>query len=221
MSRQRTLVLLGGGGHGAVVAEAARAEGWSVVGFLDDVEHHPQAKQVNLKQLGAIEDLANVLASLPKGTAAHAAVGDPAVRRRWLDAVDETEVPAIIHPSAVVSPSATITEGAFIGPGAIVNARAVIDRGVIVNSGALIEHDCVLEAFCHVAPGAVLGGRVTVGRDALVGLNATVLPGVRIGAAATLGAGAVAVSDIPEAATAVGVPAKALVCGASSAQDPA
>ncbi len=75
MSRQRTLVLLGGGGHGAVVAEAARAGGWLVVGFLDDDEHHPRTEQVNLKHLGAIEDLANVLASLPKWTAAYAAVG--------------------------------------------------------------------------------------------------------------------------------------------------
>ena len=44
--------------------------------------------------------------------------------------------------------------------------------------------------------------------DALVGINATVRPGVRVGAAAPLGAGAVAASDVPDGVIATGIPAR-------------
>ncbi len=210
MSRARTLLLLGGGGHAAVVAESARAAGWSVAGYLDDAEPGPGAARFELLRLGAIDDYPSVMRGLAGTDAvAHAAVGDAGLRRRWLQLVGDAAAPAVIHPSAIVSPSAEIAEGTFIGPGRIVNARSVIERGAIVNSGAIVEHDCVLGAFSHVAPGAVLGGGSVVGPEALVGVNAAVLPGVRIGARASLGAGAVALSDVPEATTAVGVPARA------------
>ena len=55
--------------------------------------------------------------------------------------------------------------------------------------------------------GAALGGGATVGSDALVGINAAVRPGVRVGDAATLGAGAVAASDVPDGVIATGIPA--------------
>ncbi len=210
MSNGQTLGLLGGGGHAAVVADAARAGGWSVAGYLDDAEHDSKTGPVDLKWLGPIDHLAAVLTALPEGSVAHAAVGDSAIRCRWLDAVGEAAAAPIIHPTAVISTSATLADGVFIGPQAIVNARAVIERGVIVNSGAIIEHDCVLGAFCHVAGGAVLGGGASVGPNALVGLNASVLPGIRIEAGATLGTGAVAVSAVSHGTTATGVPAKAL-----------
>lgn len=204
MSARGTLLLLGGGGHAAVVADSARSSGWEVAGFLDDAAGHPQADRAGLARLGAPHDLAAVLAALPPGTVALAAVGDPGLRRRWLDLVGKAAAPAIVHDRAVVSPSATLGPGVLIGPLAVVNARAVIQRGAIVNSGAIVEHDCNLGAFCHVAPGAALGGAVRVGPDCLVGINAAVRPGLRLGASARVGAGSVVLADVPDGATAVG-----------------
>jgi acetyltransferase-like isoleucine patch superfamily enzyme len=51
---------------------------------------------------------------------------------------------------------------------------------------------------------------VFVGRGADVGMNASILPGVRIGANAIVGAGAVVTQDVPEYAIVAGVPAKFL-----------
>ncbi len=209
----RSLILLGGGGHAAVVAESARTTGWSVAGYLDDDDPSPEAAAIGLARLGGIQDLAEAMATLPhhapnRQAVAHAAIGDPVLRRRWTAAIGPAAAGPIIHATAVISPSATLDDAVFVGPGAIINARAVINRGAIVNSGAIIEHDCVLGAFCHVAPGAALGGGAAVGEETLVGINALVLPGVRIGARATLGAGAVAVTDLADGNTAVGNPAR-------------
>jgi acetyltransferase-like isoleucine patch superfamily enzyme len=51
---------------------------------------------------------------------------------------------------------------------------------------------------------------VVIGYGADIGTNATILPGVHIGAHSILGAGAVATIDVPEYAISVGVPAKVI-----------
>ena len=204
MNNGCSLVLLGGGGHAAVVAEAARSAGWTLSGYLDDAQDTEAARHLGLQRLGAISDIERI----PSTALGHAAIGDSKLRRRWLDALGDRAAPAIIHKTAVVSPSASLAQGSFVGPRAVVNAGAVVGRGVIVNTAAIVEHDCVLEAFCHVAPGAAMGGAAVAGEQSTIGLNASVLPGVRIGASATLGAGAVAVTDLPDGATGVGIPAR-------------
>lgn len=210
---RQSLILLGGGGHAAVVAESARAAGFAMEGFLDDAEPDPDAAPgaassvIGFKRLGAIKDVRDVMAA-HRHAVFHAAIGDPKLRRAWLELPAPRLTPAIIHPSAVVSSSATISDGVFIGPHVVINARTTIGRGVIVNTGAIIEHDCELGAFCHVAPGSVLSGAVKVGEDSLVGAGSTIIPGVRIGSGCTIGAGAVVISDVADGATAIGVPAK-------------
>jgi acetyltransferase-like isoleucine patch superfamily enzyme len=51
---------------------------------------------------------------------------------------------------------------------------------------------------------------VVIGYGADVGMNASILPGVHIGANAIVGAGAVVTQDVPEFAIVAGVPAKFL-----------
>ncbi len=208
--RSAPIVLLGGGGHAAVVAESARSAGWSIVGFLDDDDRTAEATaNVGLEFLGRTCDLSSVIQSLPDGVAVHAAVGDSDLRKRWLEQASSLPIVTIIDATAVVSPSATIGGGVFIAPLAVVNARANIGEGVIINTSAVIEHDCVVEPFCHVAPGAILAGAASVGGSSLIGAGAVVCPGVRVGEAAVLGAGAVATRDVPDGCCAVGVPARA------------
>jgi acetyltransferase-like isoleucine patch superfamily enzyme len=54
------------------------------------------------------------------------------------------------------------------------------------------------------------GGKVRIRDGAWLGANVVVLPGVTIGRNAVVGAGSVVTSDIPDFATAVGVPAKVI-----------
>ena len=204
------LVLFGAGGHAAVVADAAVAAGFVLAGVLST----PRPESDGRPPFGGVPWLGDPDTPLPaladllaRGAFVHAAVGDPTLRRRWLEPRGDAAA-AIVHPSAIVSPSATIQAGAFIGPRAVVNARATIGRGAIVNSGAIVEHDAVVGDYAHVAPGAILLGAAVVGAMAMVGGGAVVLPGVEIGAEATLAAGAVATIAVPPEATAIGVPAR-------------
>jgi acetyltransferase-like isoleucine patch superfamily enzyme len=51
---------------------------------------------------------------------------------------------------------------------------------------------------------------VHIGRDARVGANVTILPGVHIGERALIGAGAVVTKDVPDYAIVAGVPARVI-----------
>nr|WP_255325834.1 MULTISPECIES: DapH/DapD/GlmU-related protein [Veillonella] len=51
-------------------------------------------------------------------------------------------------------------------------------------------------------------GKVTIGKNAWIGMNVTICPGVTIGDYAVVGAGAVVTKDVPDYAVVAGVPAK-------------
>jgi len=222
-SQSARLVLIGGGGHALVVAEAAMLAGLQIAGVLDD-EANPVvcADHPGLLRLGSLMDLDAIA-----GHTWIIAVGglrDQTLRRTLIGAIQERAGPegsatggsgggraaTIVHPSAHVSPSARVGPGVYVGPGAVVHTRARVGPHAIVNSGAIVEHECVLGANAHVAPGAVLGGRTRVGVDALVGIGARVLPGLTIGDRSVVAAGAVAIRDVPPGSRVAGVPARSM-----------
>lgn len=206
--RVDSLVLVGGGGHALVIAEAASLSGLHLPGYFDD---HPLPALAHdagaLTRLGGFADIARIA-----GRRWIIAVGNVQVRRTLLDAlisVGQGSSPhSIVHPAAVVSPTASIGRGVYIGPGAIVHSRAVVSDHAIINSGAIVEHECFVGVNSHIAPGAILAGGVQVGNDSLVGLGAKVLPLLSVGSECNIGAGALVLRSVPERSTAVGVPAQ-------------
>lgn len=202
------LVLIGGGGHALVVAEAAELGGWELWGCYDDADTPRLASGFpHARHLGRLADAT--------GGFEHAwivAMGEIGDRRRWLDRLTGAEPAAavVIHPWAVVSPSAKLGAGVFVGPAAVVHTRATVGAHAIVNTAAVIEHECDVGANSHIGPGAVLAGSVRVGDDTLVGMGALVMPGVTIGRGCVIGAGAVVRRPVADGARVAGVPARVL-----------
>ena len=88
----------------------------------------------------------------------------------------------------------------MIDMNAVLGARATVGRNAHIGAGAVLAG--VLEP-----PSAT---PVIVEDDVLVGANAVVLEGVRIGKGAVVAAGAVVTEDIPAGAVAAGSPAKVI-----------
>lgn len=200
---QPSVVLIGGGGHSLVVAEAI-GESVEIVGFFDDCEAAPLRARFGIDRLGP-------LSAIPPDIEAFymLAFGNLPLRRTLLEGpLKEARTFGITHRTAFVSGSATIGRGVFVAPHAIVHSFATVADHAIINTGAIIEHECDIGQNAHIAPGAVLGGNVTVGPDTLLGIGSRVIPGIRIGARCTIGAGAVVVRDVPDDSTVIGVPGR-------------
>ena len=203
------LLIIGAGGHGKVVAEAAMSmKRWEAVVFLDD-RYRELDGSLPWPVIGSLEPVAK---NYTEYTDIVVAVGDGRKRLELLDRyiAQGFNAPLLIQAGAWISPSARLGAGSVVLAQAAVNASAQIGRGCIINTGASVDHDCVLGDGVHVCPGVHLGGEVTVGRLSWVGIGASVIQQVRIGEGVTIGAGAAVVSDVHDMHTVAGVPAKVI-----------
>ena len=141
----KSLLILGAGGFGRMVAETAQALGYEKVVFLDDA----------VKDEAVIGMCCDYEIRHKEYPVAVAAFGNNKMRLYWTDKLLEEgyEVPAIVHPSAVVSPSAVLEPGCFVMQRAVVNTNTRIGRAVLVNSGAIVDHNSVVCAGAHVGLG--------------------------------------------------------------------
>ena len=109
----------------------------------------------------------------------------------------------------------TFGKGVFINHSAILSASGGIEfeDGVMVAPGvriATINHDMNQRHTKYTY------GKVTIKKNAWIGMNVTICPGVTVGRYAVVGAGAVVTKDVPDYAVVGGVPARVL-----RMQDPA
>ena len=78
---------------------------------------------------------------------------------------------------------------------------------ITVEDHAVIGYDSTI--LCHeFLQDEYRTGEVVIGRRAMIGAGAIVLPGVEIGADASVAANSLVVEDVPEGATVAGVPAR-------------
>jgi sugar O-acyltransferase (sialic acid O-acetyltransferase NeuD family) len=202
-----TLLVIGAGGHGRVVADAATTMGsWKTICFVDD--RAEGASVPGFEIVGTTADLAHLAKSC---AGAVVGLGDAQSRLRLLERCAELgfELPMVVHRSAAVSARASIGAGSVVFAQAAVNPGAILARGCIVNTGATVDHDCQLEEGVHACPGVHLAGNVRVGARTWIGIGACVKQGVRIGSDVVIGAGAAVVSDVESGLTVIGVPARA------------
>lgn len=199
------LYIVGAGGHGCVVAEAAGEQGcWREISFLDDVRVQP-VHDIGILIAGRVEEFERLVGTEDEFIVA---IGENADRLEISTRLRAIGRPALVLAnSAVISPSARIAAGSVVLPGAVINAGCAIAEDCIVNTGATVDHGVVLGQGVHVSPGVNLGGDVSIGDRSWIGIGASVSNGVQIGEDVCVGAGAVVVGDLEEAGTYVGVPA--------------
>ncbi|NMV41895.1 acetyltransferase [Ralstonia insidiosa] len=181
----KRLLIVGAGGHGRSVAEAACAAGqYAVVGFIDDVT---EVRQVWAwpAVVGATSDLAKYR---DLADAAIVAIGKNDLREKLCERLQAAnfELATIVHPRAIVSPSAMIGVGSAIMAGAIVGTEAELGIGAIVNCGAVVDHHCQVQSFGHLGVNAAMAGGSVLGRGAWMQAGSALGYGVKVAAWAVL-----------------------------------
>jgi len=217
------LIIIGAGGFGSEAAWVAEAMGarWQLLGFADG-DPAKKGRVIGASSvLGNIDEAAALLAGEPLWY--FCAVGNNSARE-LLAARAETlgwSPATLIHPSAIIAPDATIGPGTYLGPGSIICPNSRVGAHVIVNVHASIGHDAVIEDFAQICPGARISGNCRVGRLALIGSNATLLPGIVMGTDVVAGANSQVASALEPHVTAVGVPARVICKRPAPASPPA
>ena len=161
----KRLLIVGAGGHGRSVVEAALASGeFVVIGFLDDA--FPKLAQVwAIPVRGKVAEFAYFR---DEADFAIVAIGNNAIRRLVTSNLHGAGFPLarVVHQRAIVSPSAVIDEGSAIMAGAIVGTEARLGEGVIVNCAAVVDHHCRVGDFGHLGVGASMAGGSALGSAA-------------------------------------------------------
>jgi acetyltransferase-like isoleucine patch superfamily enzyme len=113
-------------------------------------------------------------------------------------------------------------KGAHIGAGCEIHIRAIpepflvtIGNHVLIAPGALLHtHEGGGWLACEEDPDLWVFGKIEIEDNCLIGVNAQILPNVKIGKNSIVGAGSVVISNVPPDSVVLGVPAR--VVGSSA-----
>ncbi len=139
-------------------------------------------------------------------------------RNSAIPLLDKKGIHARIEPGAIIREQVQIGDNAVIMMGAILNIGAVVGEETMIDMGAVLGGRATVGRRCHIGAGAVLAGvveppsaqPVVVEDDVLIGANAVVIEGVRIGEGAIVAAGSVVIEDVAPGMVVAGVPARVI-----------
>ncbi len=194
------LTIIGASGHGKVVADIAKLNGYDEIDFLDDNE--------TIKFCGKYPVIGKSENALLIENDIFIAIGNNSTRRKLIKQLRDKHFPVLIHPDAIIADDVIIGKGTVVMAGVVINTGTSIGEGVIVNTCSSIDHDCMVENYVHVAVGSHLCGTVSVKENTWIGAGATVINNIVVGDDCIVGAGSVVTTNITDAGTYIGVPAK-------------
>ncbi len=207
------ILLIGASEHAKVVMDIVEKQGkHQILGLIDS--YKPAGEDIfGYKILGAEDALVNLF-QRGEATGGIITIGDNWTRYLMAEKIKllapEFNFVTAIHPSASIARGVTIGAGSVLMAGVAVNSDSKIGEHCILNTQSALDHDCVMDDFSSLAPGVTTGGKVSIGAFSAISLGANIIHGVSVGEQTVLGAGALALKDIPDHCVAYGIPAKVM-----------
>src|SRR6056297_453516 len=129
---------------------------------------------------------------------------------------DYSQYNARIEPGVHIRDQVDIGDGCVIMMGAVLNIGAKIGENTMIDMNTVLGGRATVGNNCHIGAGTVLAGvieppsadPVIVEDNVLIGANAVVLEGVKIGEGAVVAAGSIVIDDVPAGEVYAGAPAK-------------
>lgn len=199
----KELVIIGASGHGRVIGDIAKLNGYEQIIFLDDNE--------SLKECAGYPVCGTSNETVAFGEKDFiVGIGDNKTRKIIQERLygEKLRLTTLVHPKAVIAEGVKIGNGSVIMAGTVINVGCEIGGGCIINTGATVDHDSRIEDFVHISVGSHLAGNVVVGANSFIGAGTTIINNITIPAKCTIGAGTVVIKSINEEGTYVGVPAR-------------
>lgn len=182
---------------------------WELAGFLDD---RPEIlSDSDLREMPVVGDPASY--EPEEGEALLVAIGDPQVRSHYADQLHEkgAKFAVMVSPRAAVPYAFPGSPGVVVQPFAAISCDVRMGCHVSVGTHTTIGHDAEIGRCSSIGAHVFVGGGVAMGEQVTVFPGAVLLPGVRIGKKAIVGAGSVVTNDVGEGMTVFGNPARKVV----------
>ena len=199
----KKIVLIGASGHGKVVADIAKKNGYLEIVFLDDNDSafmcagYPVVGKCSDAKKFADYDF-------------FVSIGNAIVRESIQNKLKNLglTVATLAHPCAIIADDVTLGSGTVVMAGAVVNPGTKIGNGCIINTCSSVDHDCEIQDYSHISVGAHVAGNVQVGSHTWIGAGATIINNITITSNCMIGAGAVVAKSIEQQGIYKGIPAR-------------
>jgi sugar O-acyltransferase (sialic acid O-acetyltransferase NeuD family) len=135
----------------------------------------------------------------------------PSVKSRLyaeLMASGHIHFPRVVHPTSLIAPTARLGVGVIVFPWVAVWNEVSIGDICLLCTSSHVGHETCVGSFSSIYPKANISGGVDIGQAVTVGVNATILPGLRISRDSYVGASANVTRDVPAGAVVAGNPAR-------------
>ena len=155
-----SIIIIGASGHGKVVADIAKKNGYETIVFLD--------KDESKKKCGPYPVIGNDYMLPQLSGDIIIAIGNASIRQALQESIDEKRIATLIHPSAVIGKGCIINTCASIDHDCVIHDYAHISIGVHlagrvsvgksswVGAGATISNDLSVVGDCMIGAGAVV-----------------------------------------------------------------
>lgn len=186
---EKSLILIGGGGHCKSVIDVAESAGYTIKGILDLPDNIGKTV-MGYPIIGADGQIGEFIKdNVFIVTVGH--IKDASIRINLHQKIQEAggRFATLIASTSHVSQYAVIGEGSVIMHQTVVNADAKIGKGCIVNTFANIEHDAVIGDYCHISTGAMVNGNCRVGEETFLGSQSVMVNGTEITPGCVVAAG--------------------------------
>lgn len=194
----KKLGIIGASGHGKVIADIAKKNGYSEISFFDDNE--------NIHQCGSYPVTGKSAEARTFDGDIIVGIGNAEIRKKIQEMIPVEKLVTLIHPNAVIAEDVVIGAGTVVMAGAVINSGVQIGMGCIINTCASVDHDCILGDYVHISVGAHVAGTVCIKDNTWIGIGAVISNNVNVCNNCMIGAGAVVIRDILECGIYVGVP---------------
>lgn len=208
--KNKRLIIVGAGGFGRECLVWARAipeseRDWEVVGFIDNNLEALRNFNCEVGILGTIDDYVpqpNEVLLL--------AIGTVGIKLKLAKILAERGASflTLIHPSAIIGDRIRLGTGCVICPNVVISTDVTIGNFVSLNIACTIGHDVVIGDGATLSSHVDLTGGVSLQKGVFVGSRASILPKVKVGEFAVVGAASVVTKTVKNDTTVFGVPAK-------------
>lgn len=204
-----SVVLYGAGGHSrSVIGAILAAQEWTLCGLINTHPTERPDSVLGYPVLGGDEQLESLLEQ--GHSRIHVSIGDNverAVASHKLRAMG-FELVSVRSSTAEVWPHSAYGAGTFLHSLCLVGGDCELGQGCIIQPHCNVGHESRFEDYVQLAPGVHTGGKCDFAEGAFLGLGAAVLPGIKIGRYAVIGANAVVREDVPDYAVVAGNPGR-------------